>query len=376
MDLPQLPLTGIYVDRPCPGRYPDFDQALMFCADCGHAQLLNAIDPDYLYVQTYSHRSSSSDVAMQGNDFFYSFLERIAQGRNFKAVVEVGCNDLDLLKKLQSKGERLFGIDPIWRHAERPRDSKITVIGKFIEEVDLEKEIEVRPDLVISAHTFEHMDDPRSRLEDLIRFADKRALFVIAVPAFDSLLRVSRFDQVFHQHVQYFSVVSLRRLIEELGGRYLTHAFNYQCWNGTLLMAFCKDHGTSHEERSVGGFERTNPEKIRRRVQEFKERMAYVSEFVHKLEKPVYGYGAAQMVPVLAYHLKSDLGFLECILDDDPRREGLCYPALAVKIRRPWPEISWDSASVMITALDSARPIAQRLLAVKPRYFFAPIEVW
>ncbi|MBI3315547.1 MAG: hypothetical protein HYZ87_01045, partial [Candidatus Omnitrophica bacterium] len=98
LDLPEFPLTGIYVEKPCPDRFPDFDQSLMLCPDCGHAQLSRVVDPDYLYVKTYSHRSSESPISIQGNDFFLGFLDRISDHRRFKSVLEVGCNDLYLLK--------------------------------------------------------------------------------------------------------------------------------------------------------------------------------------------------------------------------------------------------------------------------------------
>ncbi|MBI3252528.1 MAG: methyltransferase domain-containing protein [Candidatus Omnitrophica bacterium] len=374
MDLPQFPLTGIYVDRPRPECYPVFDQMLALCEDCGHAQLSNVIDPEYLYVQTYSHRSSRSAIARQGNDFFYSFLKGFLARRTFHTVAEIGCNDLYLLKKIQTKAKRLVGIDPIWK--DRPlKEGKIRVLGKFADEVDLKNEMGDRPDLVISAHTFEHMADPRKVLEAWVKYASDRALFVIEVPAFETLLAASRFDQVFHQHLQYFSVASFCRLIEAVGGRYVAHTFNHQYWNGTLLIAFEKG-----KSGSGGVFPPNSPvpsaAQVRHRHDLFKQRMEQTVDFVQNVGGPLYGYGGAQMVPTLAYHLKSDLGFLECILDDDPGRDGLCYPALAVKIRKPWPGILWGSANILITALDSARPIMRRLLGLGPKSVFLPAGVW
>jgi hypothetical protein len=371
MDLPGFPLTGIYAETPGTDLYPDFDQALLLCADCGHAQLLNVVDPHFLYVQTYSHRSSASELATQNSDFFASFIDQISGGRVFESVVEVGCNDLYLLKKFESRAKRLYGVDPFWKEAGPREHSKISVIGKFIEEVDLEKEIQNRPDLVISAHTLEHLENPRTHLETLMRFASEEAVFVIAVPGFDSLLRTSRFDQVFHQHVQYFSVASFRRLIGELGGRYLTHTFNDECWNGTLVIAFSKGSARISMNGPKPGLQ-----DVASSLALFEKRMKRCVKFLETLEKPVYGYGAAQMLPTLAYHLGESLEGLECILDDDPRREGLFYPRLNIKIRRPWRGLDWSSATVMITALDSTRAITRRLIPLKPKYFFAPNEQW
>ncbi|MBI3316121.1 MAG: methyltransferase domain-containing protein [Candidatus Omnitrophica bacterium] len=320
LSLPGFPLTGVYVEKPCSGRFPDFDQELMLCRTCGHAQLSRVVDPDYLYVKTYSHRSSESLISIQGNDFFLGFLDRISDHRRFKSVLEVGCNDLYLLKKLRKKCSSGCGIDPIWRGKPPKSESGINVIGKFIEEVDLEKEMEERPDLVISAHTFEHMNDPRGSLEKLMRFASKEALFIVEVPGFESLLDGRRFDQVFHQHIQYFSVASFYRLIEDLGGNCLGHVFNKDYWGGTLLVAFCKKESVSGPEKSPRNFQ----------------------------------------APTASF--------------DNPARDGLAYPDLVPSIRRPWDGLNLQNAGVLITALDSARPILSRLRTLEAKKAINPLD--
>jgi hypothetical protein len=135
MDLPSFPLTGIYLQDQAE-EDTNIDQGLTICEECGHAQLLYSIAPDYIYDQTYTHRSSTSPLATKGNDFFIEFLDRVTEGRTFKKIVEIGCNDLYLLKKIKNKGERLLGVDPIWRDKDHEINHKIKVVGKFVEEVD------------------------------------------------------------------------------------------------------------------------------------------------------------------------------------------------------------------------------------------------
>ena len=44
------------------------------------------------------------------------------------------------------------------------------------------------------------------------------------------------------------------------------------------------------------------------------------------------GYGAGQMVPSLAYHLKSDLSFLKYIVDDNKAKHGQYSPGLHIPV--------------------------------------------
>lgn len=375
-ELPDFPLTGIYVKDPVEGEYRNIDQGFQLCQACGHGQLLYTVDPEYLYLDTYSHRSSLSPIATSGGDFFIRFLEEITNGRTFQRVVEVGCNDLYLLRKMESKGERLLGVDPIWQGKEQRVTEKIRVCGKLIEDIDLAEELDGAPDLILSAHTFEHIDDPRKQLERLVEAAADDALFVIEVPGFDSLLTNCRFDQIFHQHIHYFSLASFQKMLDVIGVEYLRHTFNYDYWGGTMLIAFKKSR-LKHERFSVRETHLPTEARVRRSYQMFCDQLANLMQIVETPDlHPLYGYGAAQMVPTLAYHMKSDLSFLKCILDDDPRRSDLTYPFLSVWIRRPADNFTLEGASVLVTALDSMRPILKRAFALKARRVLSPLNLF
>ena len=376
VNLPKFPFTGIYVHSPDMPRYRGVDQALMLCGECGHGQLRNVVDPRLVYDRSYTHRSSTSPISTTGNDFFAQFLTRVAAGRTFRRVLEIGCNDLYLLKKIESLGERLFGVDPIWKGREHGDSGKITVLGNFVEELNCVDDLGGPPDLIISAHTFEHIQKPKNQLERLVNAADANALFVVEVPGFDSLLMNCRFDQVFHQHIHYFSLASFERMIYEIGGEYIAHTFNYGYWGGTILVAFRKQSDTrppSFQNR----FSPPKENQIHRQFAMFLEQLDACMHIIASWEnETIYGYGAAQMLPTIAYHMKSDLAFVKSVLDDNPDRDGLMYPYLPVVIQKPEAEFSLEGANVLITALDSIRPILKRVIAMKAKRILVPLHAF
>ena len=363
IELPRLPLTGIYLEPGDETTFDNVDQALLLCPRCGHAQLWNVLDPEFVYGYTYTHRSSMSASAVAGNHFFLEFLNKVAPKDRFRCVVEVGCNDLYLLKKLEKRADRLYGIDPVLDPDSCPSGSPIRTIGKFIEEVDYRSEIGERPDLIISSHAFEHLGSPKIEVERLVENAAENALFVLEVPAFDTLLARARLDHVFHQHLQYFSLASLSRLFASAGCEYVSHTFNQTYWGGTILMAFRKSRS---EKRVCPAFAMPREATVRRAHTLFMKQMELAMHTVESYAGvPCYGYGAAQMVPILAYHLHSDLSFMESILDDDPRRAGLKYPNLPVSILTPNVH-TVDGALVVVMAIDNMRPILRKLLGFSP----------
>ena len=86
--------------------------------------------------------------------------------------------------------------------------------------------------------------------------------------------------------------------------------------------------------------------------------MSVAATFLESLrDEKIYGYGAANLLPVLAYHKDTDLGYLEAVLDDDPAKSGLFYGNMPVQIR-PSSEITdLADATVLISTPDSVQPI-------------------
>lgn len=372
-----MPLTGIFVEPSVADEFPNFDQFLLRCEECGHAQLRDTIDPVFLYRDTYTHRSSLSPISARGNDFFLQFLNDVTGSKKFECVVEVGCNDLYLLEKLRPRTARAYGFDPIFIGAESKAENWVNVSGKFIEEIQPSRDIAGKPDLFISVHTLEHVNDPLESLSPFFEHAADGAMFLIEVPSLDTLVRAARFDQIFHQHLNYFSVGSLQRMIAKLGGEYVAHRFNYGYWLGTLMVAFRKP---AAGKKSVSGNDSIAPTRkmFAEQFAAYREHMKTLRESLERLDTSgveLFGFGAAQMVPVFAYHLGSDLGILECIYDDNASKNGLTYPSLDVGITAPPDAKRIAEGAVLITALDSARAITQRLASVPARYIVQPTLV-
>jgi len=266
----------------------------------------------------------------------------------------------------------LTGIDPIWRgrEDEAPLSPNMTVLGDFVEDVDLATALQEPPDLVISTHNLEHIAHPTEQLCRLVAAAAPDALFVIEVPDIAAMARNLRFDQVFHQHVHYFGLGAFLRMVEAAGARYVDYTLNPRNWGGTFVFAFSKDG------RAAPRFPDVTADEIQAQTSLFKERMNGLMRMLDGLEGPIWGYGAAQMLPTLAYHLRSDLSFLQGVLDDCRFRPGLTYPHLPIPIRRPEEVDNISDSTVMITALDAVRPIMNRLRDFNPRYVVVPIQVF
>ncbi len=109
------------------------------------------------------------------------------------------------------------------------------------------------------------------------------------------------------------------------------------------------------------------------RLKLFHAQLDQAAELLGMAAGPQYGFGAAQLLPILAYHMHADFKELAAVLDDNPDRQGLYYPDLAPQIRAPGANLV--DARVVITALDSARPIVARAIALGARDIVLPLQV-
>lgn len=121
IELPDFPMTEIYTTNKVNEKAGFVDQWLQFCEKCGHGQIANVIDTDLQYGNShfYRFRASESATGRESADFFIDFLNGVVGNRHFKNIVEIGCNDLYILKSLKSRADRLTGIDPILKGKKR-----------------------------------------------------------------------------------------------------------------------------------------------------------------------------------------------------------------------------------------------------------------
>lgn len=368
--LPALPLTerfGLYApDRPLA-----YDQELVISVPTGHVQLRYQLDPKILYTDSeYSFRTGASDKSRCGVTFFLDYLKRFTAGRIFKSAVDVGGNDLFVARSLTASAQNCAVIDPICTETDGQTIDGIKVFGRFIEEVDLSRDLP-RPDLVVCRHTLEHISQPRAAINQWFKQCDPDCLYLAEIPCFENLVEAQRFDAVFHQHFHYYDLASFKHLIWECGGEYLGHDFNHQgSCGGSLLIAFRRaQHVQAKPQIDLAA----RIAWLEKRIARYREQMAIMGELLGSLPKPVYGYGASLMLSSLGYHLKTDFSALECILDDDETRDGMTYENVPVTVRHTDRAAPASNSSYLITSLENIRPIYRRLLALAPRRILVPL---
>ncbi len=371
--MPKFPLTGIYL-KSKNKKLRNFDNEFLICSNCNHGQLRVQLNPNFLYDKSYTHRTTLSESASNSNEEFYKNLIIITKKKKFNNILEIGCNDLYLTKKLVKHcKQKIFGMDPIWKE-KKYNNKKIKIVGGLIDNLEefekLKSEIKnSKIDLVVSSHTFEHIGNFSKAMKNINSIVSENCLYVIETPSLDSILRHNRFDQIFHQHLHYPSENSLKYLINKLGCKYVDHSYNYRVWGGNVTFCFKKNKTFKKFKLK----QKINNNDVKKSFSYFKENLQRKIMSIIKQNKPVSGFGAAQMLPILAYYGKTDFSFLNYLFDDDKRRQNKYLPLVLKKIVKSNNKII-KNQFILITALDSTRSIIRRLTKNNPKRILSIID--
>lgn len=344
-----------------------FDQGLNYCEECNHGYLKTLLPRDFIY-RNYNTHSRASVGAVQALDNFFDFISAGLKGQK-KVIIDIGANDVTLLKKYKHTGARLVGVDP----NVSSDDMEIDCIKDYVENVDLD-ELARENRLFLCSHTLEHIFDPVEFLSSLSRKASFSDDFFFQFPSLDLLVRDGRFDQVHHQHVNYFSLFSFNKLLNQCGFQLVSSRFDSDHY-GALMCHFRK--GDSKSISMMAG-KPYSPSDILLSYQTFKFSTASADLRLSMLASSHEGfscYGASLMLPIMSYYMPSLAAAIE-ILDGNREKFGLSYVNFDVEIRDESKHDYVDS-NIVVTAISTklaARKIVKRLFELQARNIILPFN--
>ncbi len=221
LDFGQAPLANAFLKKEELNKPESkFPLALYFCEKCGLLQLLDVVNPDILFKHYYYLTSTSKPLAdhfvQLGNDLTNRFITS-----KDDLVVEIGGNDAVLLKSIKNRAQ-VLNIEPAENIAKISREKGVETIEQFFS-TEVAKKILAEhgsAKVVIAANVFAHIDNPKEVLEGVEILTGQEGIFVIEIHWVANLLGladIGGFDQIYHEHLSYFSLKALKNLVDLTG---------------------------------------------------------------------------------------------------------------------------------------------------------------
>jgi SAM-dependent methyltransferase len=342
---------------------------LYLCADCGHVQLLEVVDPKVLFANYIYTTSISLGLVEHFRKYADQMISRFAAAPG-SLVVDIGSNDGTLLKFFKDRGLRVLGVDPATEIARQATQSGVpTLAGFFTSDLARRLRADHGPAALVTANNvFAHSDSLADMAEGIRELLAENGVFIFEVSYLVDILEKKLFDTVYHEHLCYHSVKPLVSFFERHG----LELFDIERLpnKGGSLRAFVQRRGGPRAVAPIVSELLALEQKLGlAQLPVFKsfaaELDAIKSELLQMLRglaaggARIAGYGASATVTTLIYNF--ELGpFLEFLVDDNTARHGWFSPGQHLAILPPAALLERQAGYAVLLAWQYADPIVKK----------------
>jgi hypothetical protein len=188
------------------------------CERCLLVQLPPLITPEETFAE-YAYFSSFSTSWVEHARRFVAYArQRLGLGLD-SFVVEVGSNDGYLLRHVVHCWIRCLGIEPSVNVGEAARDKGVPTFTAFLtpETAGLVRTIHGPADLVIANNVYNHVPDVIGFTRGLRSLVADDGWVSIEVPHLLTLMERAQFDTIYHEHFQYYTLLTAQRALASGG---------------------------------------------------------------------------------------------------------------------------------------------------------------
>lgn len=201
-----------------PKEQPSYPADLLYCSNCELVQLGLSIDPHILFPPDYPYTSGTTKI-LQDNfaDLHRECCRLLALGTN-DLVIDIGSNDGTLLSNFKSHSHRVLGIEPTQVGTIAVERGVPTLLRYFRPEIAQQVRAEYGPARVVTAtNCFAHIEDVHAIVQAILDLLSEKGVFISESHYLIGLLDRLQYDTIYHEHLRYYSLHSLKHLLEMHG---------------------------------------------------------------------------------------------------------------------------------------------------------------
>ena len=187
----------------------------MHCRTCDLVQLGLAVDPAIIFPPEYPYTSGTTRLLRDNfSDLHRESTVMLNLGKD-DLVIDIGSNDGTLLSNFKDGGHYVLGIEPTDVGDIANKRGIPTVKRYFGPDVAREIMREHGPaSVVTAANCFAHMEDVHAIVDGIVEMLKPGGVFISESHYLIGLLDTLQYDTVYHEHLRYYSVSSLKHLLE------------------------------------------------------------------------------------------------------------------------------------------------------------------
>ncbi len=294
---------------------------LLLCPRCRLIQLGLVVDAHILFPPSYPYTSSTTRILRENFAELYQECRSLFELKPEHLVVDIGSNDGNLLSNFKDH-HMVCGVTP-----EKIGEIAIargipTIISYFGQPVvDQILDMHGKARLITATNVFAHMEDVHTVLDGILNLLDEDGVFLTESHYVLDLVETVQYDTIYHEHLRYYSLHSLKYLLE-MHGLEVFHVKQIPTHGGSIRV-YASRPGKHAIRPSVSQQlaleeERLDDESLDRFRQAVQQSRLGLWALVAKIRsegKSIVGVSAPSRASTLITYLGFDEGILDAVVE-------------------------------------------------------------
>jgi nucleoside-diphosphate-sugar epimerase len=311
-----------------------------YCNKCHNCQLSVSVDPKKMF-SNYLYTSSTSKIFRE--HFIESakkYSKELKLNKKNSYIIDIGSNDGVALKPFLNLGfKKILGIEPAKNLAKLANKNKIKTFNGFLEKKNLKK-IKKNADLILASNVFAHSDKLKEMAECMLSLLGKKGTIVIEVQYLMNTLKDLTFDNIYHEHYNYWSLTSLINFFDKFEAK-IFRSETIDTHGGSLRIYIKKDKKVKietsvkrmlKEEENFGIKKFQTYRDFGKKVYKIRDNVLKNIKKLKDRNKKIIGYGA----PAKATTALNFFGIskeIEFIVEDNNLKHNKFIPGVKIPIK-------------------------------------------
>ena len=310
-----------------------------YCSECYNCQLSVAVNSKKMFSNYLYTSSTSKSFREHFASAAKKYIKDFKLNKKKSYIIDIGSNDGVALKPFKDLGfKKILGIEPAKNLAKLANKNKIKTFNGFLEKNNLNK-IKKNSNLILAANVFAHSDKLKEMAECMFKLLAKNGTIIIEVQYLLNTLKDLTFDNIYHEHYNYWSLTSLINFFNQYEAK-IFRAEKVNTHGGSIRIYIKKDKKTKIEnsvKKLIKDEEKFGIKKYET-YQNFAKKVYKIRDNIRKnilklksKNNKIIGYGSpAKATTALNFFGISDE--IGCIVEDNNLKHGKYLPGMKIPI--------------------------------------------
>lgn len=225
LDLGMQALTGVF-PRSASDRIGSGPLELVWAPTSGLLQLRHSFQPSEMYGDNYGYRSGLNQSMVDHLTHKVRQLERLASPKAGDTVLDIGSNDGTLLKAYAAADVERIGIDPTGAKFLQYYPEGVKLVPEFFSAQSYRDVARGPAKIITSIAMFYDLEQPIEFAREVASVLADDGVWHFEQSYMPSMLRLNSYDTICHEHLEYYSLSVVEKILSAAGLRIVDVAMN------------------------------------------------------------------------------------------------------------------------------------------------------